>query len=257
DTPTDTGTGRCSDCDPADLPHGFVVEGLSPILSLSWQIYTRHLGLCLVATAVDLGSTLLSVIVVLIPALLCISTINFVSPVLALALCFLVLILGGVVTLSATTVGHYRFFLSLVRDQPIEFSDMLRFDQYVGRMAVGSTIFWSFVVVGLMAGILPGLLILVFLWPYGRLIVDRDLGVAESFSEAFRLTTENSATSFFLFVIYALVLLGSNSIPLLGFFFAVPLMAVVHSVAYQSFLKLPFPFAPQGLSEFWGRKKLA
>lgn len=232
-------------------------KDVASIINMSWRLFTVNLGLCVMATLVDLATTAMAAIVVLIPAAICAVMLQRVAVAAAIAGSFLILFLGVVVTLSATTVGHYRFFLSLVQGKPISFADMVRFDRHVVRMAVSSAIFWAAVIGGLLAGIVPGLLAMVLLWPYGRLIVDRDLSVSAAFGEALRLTSENLWASFFLFIIWLAVLFGSNSLPVLGLIFSIPFVGILYTVAYQSFLGGPIPAVSQEFSELWGRKKLA
>lgn len=207
---------------------------LAEILRLSWQIYSRNLGLCLLATLFDLLLTVATIFVALIPAALCAFLLRD-SPILGIPAIMLTLFLGWTTAFSAAAAGHYRFFLAMARGEPVRVSHMFQSGDCLGRMAVAGVAFWAIAVFGFCMCILPGILAMVLLWPYGRFVVDQEAPASQSLSDAFRLTSENFWTSLLIVLTNFLVIISANFIPILGFLFAVPFAAVLHTVAYLRF----------------------
>jgi hypothetical protein len=207
---------------------------IAEILGVSWRIYSNNLGICLLATFVDILLTVTAVLIVLLPAGLCIVLLHD-SPILAIPASMLTLLVGWTTALSAVAVGHYRFFLALARGEPPKLGEMFRCSQCLGPMAVASVGFWAVTLFGFFMFVIPGLLVLVLFWPYGRFVVDDETPASLALDEALRLTSENFWTSALIVLLNFLVIAVANVIPLLGYFFAIPFAAVLHTVAYLHF----------------------
>lgn len=207
---------------------------LGTILSTTWRIYSDNLGICLVATVIDVLVTIVALLIVIVPASLCVLAL-WNAPVLCIPAMMLTLFLGWTLALSASAAGHYRFFLALARGERVQVGQLFHWGDHLGRMAVASVAFWAITIFGLCLFILPGILAIVLFWPYGRLVVDEDAPASQSLSDALFLTRDNFRTSFLIVMLNLLMISVAHFVPLLGYFLVIPFCAVLHSVAYLEF----------------------
>lgn len=100
--------------------------------------------------------------------------------------------------------------------------------------AIGaSLIFWAMVAVGLMLLIVPGIYLALRYGQYLTAMVDRNLGVMESFSYSSTITTGNRMNLFLLFLLSMAVALAGMLALCVGLIFAIPVVWLAWMVAYR------------------------
>ena len=98
---------------------------------------------------------------------------------------------------------------------------------------LGTSIIAFFAVVfGFMMLIVPGVILILFFWPYYYLIVDKQCPALDSFSLAYSFAKPNAGTSFLLGILgMAIMLIGLLAF-CVGIIAAVPLLGVLSATAY-------------------------
>ncbi|MCA9158147.1 MAG: hypothetical protein KDA72_07465 [Planctomycetales bacterium] len=148
------------------------------------------------------------------------------------------LILGvGVNMVSAAVsiflgIGQVQITLKLLRGQPAQFGDLFaggpRFLPVLGASLLGGFAIW----LGFIACVVPGLLLILFFWPFYWLVVDQKTGVIESFGVAYSIAKVNVGSTLILWLVsFGVLLLGVIAL-LVGLLFAAPLVSLVWGAAY-------------------------
>lgn len=195
---------------------------LSNILSDTWRIYTRNLRACYTVTVVD---TMLTVAAAFVSCLVGGIAAAMVArnPGGAMLAFFSVAGLGMGVMLAMFAVGHIKFYLQLCRGESPDLKKSVDFQGPVGRMMIGGLFFWGTVFL-----VLPP----IFLWPYGRVLMDKRASSVGSLFIALRLTGNHAGVCFALFVVKAGALFASAIIPVVGTILITPYLAVLNTVTY-------------------------
>jgi hypothetical protein len=204
------------------------VVGVEPILKYAWQIWQENLGLLVGAYATFLGISFATLIPLLIvQGALQANNNEEAAVVVALAghaIAMVVQIFLG--------TGLVQITLKLARRQRAEFGELFgggsRFLPVLGvSLLLGVAIF-----VGTMACIVPGILLLLMLWPAYFLVIDNKSPVMESFGKASEITKGNWGTGFLLLLLaYAMELVGFLVL-CVGLLFAIPLIMMMATTAY-------------------------
>ena len=107
----------------------------------------------------------------------------------------------------------------------------------------GALIAYSAIAVGVLLCVVPAILMLLGYWPFYYLIIDRKAGVLESFSVAYRITHDNWASAFVLWVMsIGISILGCLAL-CVGLLFAAPLVSMMFAVAYLMMSGQLMPYA--------------
>lgn len=209
------------------------------VLSRAWQVYQTHLGILIGAFLISFGikaavymasqaiqfGIQLAVFGALrggnpIPALIAIYGISFVLMIVQFAIA------------SFVDAGYCLLLLRVVRGENFELADMFSGGRFFWRFFWGNILFALMYGLGLILLIVPGILVLLAFWPFLYVIVDRNVGVMESFKRSVELTSGNYGACF----IIALATLGINLLGLLaicfGLIFSIPLTVLMFTVAY-------------------------
>jgi phage FluMu protein Com len=215
-------------------PRGHHKINANEALSSAWKIYKAEMGITIGGLIV---AGLLNLVVQLPQQVL-----NFMAEfsrgqgdldtanVLTIAsLCFMPLsYLGG----WFLQLGQARLLLNIARGQPAQISDLFSGGKYFWRMVGSSILFTIAVVVGFVLCIVPGVIVLLMLWPYVFVLVDEDAPGIECLSRARAVTKDNLGSSFVLAILsLGLVLLGLLAV-CIGVVFTGPLAALMFAVAY-------------------------
>ncbi|MFG0334858.1 MAG: hypothetical protein ACF8TS_16000 [Maioricimonas sp. JB049] len=207
------------------------------ILTRTFELFGRNFGLLVTAGAVELIIGIVAVIVVAVPALLAAAMLWDGTPV-ALFVAALVWICGFAVTTSWLAVGHFRFYLKLARGEEATLADLLQAGPIAGRMTVLNILFGILTIVGLTMCVIPGLLVMLVYWPYGRLLVERNLPGFTAFEASRGVTRGHLATSLVLVFTAIGATVACNVIPL-GVVISVPFIGLLFSVAYLRMTRQP------------------
>lgn len=106
-------------------------------------------------------------------------------------------------------LGVLKYLLKLVRNEYPGMGEIFSGGPFLGRMILCSIIFSLAYLAGLVALIIPGLIIAFMFWPYAYLLIDRDLPGIDAFTESRKITNGNKLS---MFLIY-LIMTGVSMVP--------------------------------------------
>ncbi|HUE73044.1 MAG TPA: hypothetical protein VMP01_19320 [Pirellulaceae bacterium] len=156
-------------------------------------------------------------------------------------------IVGGVGNIIAQVVqiflgiGQSQIALKLARGQPAEFGDLFHGGSRFWPVLGVSILLGLAVFAGMLACIVPGIILALMLWPTYYLVVENRSKVFDSFSLAYQITEGNKGTTFVL----ALIGMGINLLGVLalciGLLFSAPLVVMIFVTAYLMMSGQLFP----------------
>ncbi len=138
-----------------------------------------------------------------------------------------------------TSAGLYIVLLKIARGLQAGIGDVFSGGKYYVPMLVTMLIFNLMTQIGFLLLIIPGIILFLMFGQFGYLIVDRNLGIAESLHTSMEVTKGNKLTIFLIWLVcIGLVILGA--IPcLLGWLVVFPYMALLHAVMYLTMTGQP------------------
>ena len=219
---------------------------LGEIFSHTWQIYQKHLGILI-------GGVLLWVFIPGIISLV-ISTVEQLvlgaltigmgaggggQPGAAMGVGFLLLAIGmglfnwiiNIAVQCFFNAGGNRFLLRIIQDDKGDVADLFGGKAFLLRM-IGATLLYALMVIlGCLLLIVPGIIFALMFWPYAYIIVDRNVGVMESFEKSRQIMSQNYLTVFGLGLVgFFINMLGV--VTCIGWIFTVPFVFLMLTVAY-------------------------
>lgn len=128
--------------------------------------------------------------------------------------------------------GFHKVLLRVARGEQVEFTELFSGREYFLRYLGGMFLFQIMATVGFLLLIIPGIIVTLMLWPFTYVIIDRNVGVFESYRLAHEATSGNYMSVFVL----GLAAVGISLAGLLacgvGLIFAAPLTSLLFAVAY-------------------------
>lgn len=136
-------------------------------------------------------------------------------------------------------IGQALIFLGIARGEPVEMGQLFSGGQFYLRILGASILAGIAIMIGLVLLIVPGIFLMLMLWPFYWLILDRNVGVFDSFQLAMRITEGNKATVF-LIAIVAMAMIFVTAIPcFLGWLFTFPFLGLLWAVMYLAMTGQP------------------
>ncbi len=205
--------------EPADVDVG-------KILSTSWRLYTRHFGTCLIVTVTDAVLTIVAcVLAIFIGGTAALAVGN--RPGLVVFMFLIASGLGWGIAMSMFAIGHMRFYLDLCRTDRADFHKSMDFQGPIGHIFSGGVVYWS---------LFPFLLPPIFLWPFGRVVVDQNVSGFRGLWTALRLSVKHFSVCFVLVFVKIGAILISSLFPVGGAILLTPYFAILNTVAYLHFI---------------------
>jgi phage FluMu protein Com len=202
------------------------------VISTSWEIYKREIGLSIAAYLIVSGLSVAAYIPsAVLEALIQEDVIgrDVLPPAIAGAVFLRVAAFVFQVFLWA---GYSIFLLKVVRGQPAGISDLFAGGRYLLRALGNSILFTLMLAFGIVACIVPGVIVALMFWPFMFLLVDRDLRGIGPLKQSPTITKGNWGAAFLLY----LVMLGLTLLGVLmcfvGVIFTAPLSVLLFAVAY-------------------------
>ena len=206
------------------------------IFSRTWNIFQQQWGMCLltlfivfifnsvVGNVLQVGGRMLGLAVD--------------SQVLAEVLSILGSLVGMLLSVWIG-IGQTLIFLGIARGEPVEIGQLFSGGPYFLRILGSSIVVGVAVTVGFFLLIIPGIYLILLLWPFYMLIVDRNLGISDSLQLATKITEGNKATAFLLGLV-AFALTAVSAIPCgIGLLLTIPLFNLMWPVAYLAMTGQP------------------
>lgn len=143
------------------------------------------------------------------------------------------LYLGAFYIITDLLSGYYVLQIKMAREQPVELSDLFCGGRFVVRLLVISILFALTVAFGLVACIIPGILIAVTYFPVAHVLVDEDVSWKECFQRAKQLTDGNWPSIIGLFLVSLVAIALGIASCLVGLIVAIPFVNLLFAVAYD------------------------
>jgi uncharacterized membrane protein len=130
-------------------------------------------------------------------------------------------------------MGATRIGLNIVSGKPFDVGMLFSGGKFLVKGFFAYLLYWIMIVVGLILLIVPGVIVIVRLGMYQNAIVDRNMGIIESFKYSWELTRGNSLNLFIVFLFSILVILAGCLALFIGMLFAFPMMWLMWTVSYR------------------------
>lgn len=128
--------------------------------------------------------------------------------------------------------GYHVLLLKIARGERAEITDMFSGARFFWRIFFANLLFTLMVYVGLVLLIVPGIIVSLMFWPFMYVIVDRDVGIIESFRRSRELTSGNYVASIVLGLAAAGAYLAGLFACCVGVIFSMPFALFTFAVAY-------------------------
>jgi hypothetical protein len=211
------------------------------VLTQSWEIFQKNLGLLVGSTLVLMGIAMVSVMMGyagMIAAMFAIGGAGQgpqgpdTAEVVAIV-AIVVLFIFFVFAVNAYLQGGFNLLLlRIARGEPAQLADLFGANRFFWRLFWGNVLFTLLTYIGLALLIVPAVFVMLIFWPFAYVIVDQNVGVAESFRKSRELTGGNLLAIFIL----GLAMMGINMLGQMacyvGMIFSIPLTALIFTVAY-------------------------
>jgi phage FluMu protein Com len=205
------------------------------VISEAWRIFTDRMGLVV-------GSFLASSFLTYITNLAVQVPLTFSEMLLNQGQNAEAFVLAGVGIISAIMALVFAFYLQagylvtqvkVAREQPAEFGDLFSGGRFTLRLVLASILFGLMGIIGLMACIIPGLILCLMFWPFSYVLVAENRPAIDCLSRAKELTDGNWG-SMFIILIFAVACWIAGALACgVGLIFAVPFTQILFAVAYD------------------------
>jgi uncharacterized membrane protein len=137
---------------------------------------------------------------------------------------------------SVLTLGSLYILIRLMRNEPVELSDLMKPAKYVGRYILGEILYMALVWVGVLFLIVPGIYFALKYCYVPYLIADKGMQPGDAFSLSAKMT-KGVKGSLFMFGIASFFfnLLGLLAV-FVGLFITVPVTALAQTAIYNTLL---------------------
>ena len=197
------------------------------VISYAWEVWKNNLGLLVGITATVFAIT---------------GGIGFVRGFLSVVgqqqgneiFAFIALGLMLVENIATTFlgIGQAHISLKLLRGQTAQFGDLFGGGPLFLRTLGASIVFGLIVFLGFIALIIPGILLMLFYWPFYYLVVDGKAKAMQSFSMAKPIAKLNVGTAVVLWLASIGIMIAGILAMCVGFLFAAPLVSLIGGAAY-------------------------
>ncbi len=211
------------------------------ILTRSWEIFQKNLGILIGSTLVLLGISAVTVMAsyaAMIVGMISIGGAGRQQQGPDTAMILILVTIVGLMMFFVFAVnaylqgGFHLLLLRVARGDRATLGDMFTGNRFFWRLFWGNVLFTLLSTTGLLLFFVPYVFVILIFWPFGFLIVDEDVGVIESFRRSQELTHGNLLQIFILLLAaFGIYTLGAMAC-YVGLIFSIPLMAVIFTVAY-------------------------
>ena len=130
-------------------------------------------------------------------------------------------------------LGFTRIALNIVSGKQVSVGMLFGQGDKVLRAFFAGILFGLMVAVGFLLLIFPGIYLLLRYGQYMNAIVDKDMGIMDSFAYSARLTENNKLNVFVIGLFSILIVIAGFLACFVGLFFAYPMIGVLWAVAYR------------------------
>lgn len=147
-------------------------------------------------------------------------------------------VIGGVISIFGSLIqlflgiGQVQINLRLLRGEPADFGQLFGGGPLYLRMLGASILFVLMLIAGTILCIVPGIIVMILLWPYFFLIADEKADAIESLGMASKLGQCNVGTSLVIWLVGIGVMLVGFLAACVGVFAAAPLVSLMLGTMY-------------------------
>ena len=130
---------------------------------------------------------------------------------------------------AGSTILH----LKVAREQPASLGDLFSGGRFTLRLALSSLIYYVLIGIGFIACFIPALLVMVVLFPFSYVLVDRDAAGVDCLTECKRLTDGNWGSLLLIIILGWACYFAGEMACYVGLIFAVPFVQIMFALAYD------------------------
>lgn len=145
------------------------------------------------------------------------------------------------------TAGFFQYLLRIARGQPAHFGQLFEAGPLVVPATIATIVYSLIVTVGLVACVVPGIVLGLMYWMAVPLLIDTRMGVAEAFHLSKRVTDGNKWALAGVWLTSVGVAAVGALLFCVGLVFALPFVALLHAVTYLAMTGQPI--ALPGMAE--------
>jgi uncharacterized membrane protein/DNA-directed RNA polymerase subunit M/transcription elongation factor TFIIS len=128
--------------------------------------------------------------------------------------------------------GQRVFFLKIARGEEASMGDLFSGGSFVWPSLALGFLYGAIIFLGTMLCLVPGIIAIFMFWPAQMLLIDRDLSIMESLSQAKEITEGNKFSLFVLFLVAIGISVLSNMVVAIGGIIAIPMVTLMMHVTY-------------------------
>lgn len=202
------------------------------LIEESWRIYSGQMGECILAFFVITGVGFVGTAILMVGMIALLAIVGGVGePALVFVLALPVLML--VYLFSAyITAGMNYFFVQVARGRPAKISYLFEGAPFTLRMLLIQFVISILVLLGTLACVVPGILILMMLWPSIYVLVDKDPPGLEALAMSKEFTSGHMGTMFLVFLVCLGMYIAGGMLGGFGLIFILPYIYVILAVMY-------------------------
>ncbi|MBL9125635.1 MAG: hypothetical protein JNG90_18495 [Planctomycetaceae bacterium] len=210
------------------------------VLVQTWQIFRDHLGSVVGASLVVY---LLDAVCGALVNSLYHGAVNSTSSSLATFLIWGITFVAGTAFSIWVTAGLMLYLLRIARNEPVHFGQLFEAGHLVWPAAIASVAYTIVVTLGLIACIVPGIMLGLMYFPVLPLVIDARLPVAEAFRTSKQVTANNLlAVGGIWLISVGLAAVGALTCGI-GLLATMPFVALLQAVTYLAITGQPIPAA--------------
>ena len=204
-----------------------VVVPLEAILGHAWRVWQAHLGLLVGTTVIVFAITY----AIALPLGFVQGALEQDAPEAAAAVAIVGNLLSNLVQMFLG-IGQAIISLKIARGLPATVGDLFSGGSRFLPVLGGSLLAGIALVIGFMLCVVPGILLLIWFWPFYYLVVDEKASVTESFGTASMITEGNRLTTIVLWLVsIGAMILGFLAL-CVGVIFAAPFVSLLWATGY-------------------------
>ena len=209
------------------------------VIHTSWEIFKAELGMCIGGFVVSMLCHVAVIVVAVIVGLILFGVIgaaggiqNGVAGGILGIFGLIALVVVFVLVQTFFTDGQRVFFLKIARGEQASMGDLFSGGSFVWSSLVLSFLYAGIISVGLLLCVVPGIIAIFMFWPAQMLLVDRNIGIMESLSQAKEITAGNKLALFVIMLVAGGISLLGNMVPAVGVIIAIPMVTLMMHVTY-------------------------
>lgn len=145
----------------------------------------------------------------------------------------IVLYIATAIFLIHVQIGYQIIQLKLAREQPAELGDLFTGGRFLGRMILSSIVFGFMYLLGFVACIVPGIIVMLMFFPYVLVLIDEDSPGIQCLWRAKELTDGNWGSIILVFLVSMGASIAGSMACYVGLLISIPFINLLFAMEYD------------------------